>query len=133
MKSMASFFILILVIFCGGRVSAQNASGGPVPEGKLKEYFFVMLTKGPHRDQDSVKAGHILEQHLANIRRLAKEGKIVLAGPFGDEGYWQGIFIFNCRSKEETLGLLRTDPAIRAGRLRYEVHPWWTATNCLFK
>jgi uncharacterized protein YciI len=67
------------------------------------------------------------------IDKLAQQGKIVVAGPFGDDGSWRGIFIFNCETEMEVKQLLNTDPAIAAGRLAYEIHPWWTAKNCLFK
>ena len=53
--------------------------------------------------------------------------KLKVAGPFGDEGKWIGIFIFDCSTKEEVEKLVNTDPAIKAGRLNYEIHPWWTA------
>ena len=70
---------------------------------------------------------------MANIERLAKEGKIIVAGPFGDDGNWRGIFIFDCETQEEVEKLLQTDPAIAAGRMAYEIHPWWTAKGTTFK
>jgi len=86
-----------------------------------------MLTAGPNRGQDSVTAVKIQEGHLANIDRLYNEGKIKVAGPFGDKGNWKGIFIFDCETKEEVESLLKTDPAIAAGRLAYDIRPWYTA------
>jgi uncharacterized protein len=99
----------------------------------MKQYFFVMLTKGPKRNQDSLTAAKIQEGHLNNIRRLAAVGKIVVAGPFGDDRDWLGIFIFDCKTKEEVVHYLKTDPAVEAGRLAYDIRPWWTAKNCVFK
>jgi uncharacterized protein len=64
---------------------------------------------------------------MANIRKLYAEGKLKVAGPFGDDGNWRGIFIFDCETKEEVENLLKTDPAIAAGRLAYELHPWYTS------
>jgi|ERR1051326_2104698 uncharacterized protein YciI len=97
------------------------------PENQIRQYWFVMLTAGNNRSQDSLTAAKIQEGHMANINRLYKEGKLKLAGPFGDEGKWIGIFIFDCPTKEEVEKLVKTDPAIEAGRLNYEIHPWWTA------
>lgn len=101
----------------------------------MKQYYFVMLTKGKDRDKitDKETIKKLQEGHMTNIDRLAKEGKILVAGPFGDDGNWRGIFIFNCDTKEEVENLLNTDPAIKAGRLDYEVHPWWTGMNSVFK
>ncbi len=67
-----------------------------------------MLLKGPKRDQDSVTAAKIQREHLNNITRLYNEGKIKVAGPFGDGGDWLGIFIFDCETKEEVEKLLQT-------------------------
>jgi uncharacterized protein YciI len=96
-------------------------------ENKVRQYFFVMLTRGKNRNHDSATAAAIQEGHMANINKLYYEGKLKVAGPFGDEGNWLGIFIFDCNTKEEVEALLKTDPAIAAGRLAYEIHPWWTA------
>jgi uncharacterized protein len=99
----------------------------PKVENQIKQYWFVMLIVGSNRTQDSATAAKIQEGHMANINRLYYEGKLKVAGPFGDDGSWKGIFIFDCSTKEEVEKLLNTDPAIAAGRLTYEIHPWWTA------
>jgi uncharacterized protein YciI len=53
---------------------------------------------------------------MSNMGRLAKEGKLAVAGPFGknDLGY-RGIFIINSSSVEEAKALVDTDPAVKAG------------------
>lgn len=113
---------------------ASSTTKVPKEEGfEMKQYFFVMLIKGENRSHDSTTAANIQKGHMDNINRLAKEGKIVLAGPFGDDGNGRGIFIFDSKTKEEVIEQLKTDPAISSGRLAYEVRPWWTAKNCLFK
>lgn len=97
------------------------------------QLYFVMLVKGPNRAQDSVTAAKIQEGHLANIGRLAKDGKFFVAGPFMDDSNWRGLFILKCKDAAECESLLKTDPAISSGRLAYEYHPWMTGKNCLFK
>lgn len=82
-----------------------------------------MLTKGNNRTPDSATAAKIQEGHVANISRLYKDGKLKVAGPFGNERVRQGIFIFDCDTKEEVEQLLKTDPAISAGRFIDEIHP----------
>jgi len=62
---------------------------------------------------------------MDNITRLAEEGKLVLAGPFLDTGETRGIYIFNVETIEEAEELTSTDPAIKAGRLIMELHPWY--------
>ncbi|CAN5607581.1 hypothetical protein BH11BAC5_BH11BAC5_30690 [soil metagenome] len=105
----------------------NKSAGTSRLEDKIRQYFFVMLTTGSNRIHDSATAAKIQEGHMANINRLYYDGKLKVAGPFGDDGNWRGIFIFDCKTKEEVEDLLKTDPAIASGRLAYEVHPWWTA------
>ena len=104
-------------------------------EYTMKQYYFVMLTKGARRNEitDTSIINKLQAGHMKNLNRLAELGKIVVAGPFGDDGNWRGIFIFNCPTKQEVEELLKTDPAIAAGRLAYEIHPWWTAKNAVYK
>jgi len=118
------FQLLISCILFSALVYSQQ---GKKPENQIRQYWFVMLTAGNNRSQDSLAAAKIQEGHMANITRLYNEGKLKVAGPFGDEGKWIGIFIFDCSTKEEVEKLVNTDPAIKAGRLNYEIHPWWTA------
>lgn len=122
-------FILIVT----GQTFSQPKANKPKPEGQIKQYWFVMLVKGDNRSQDSTTAAKIQDGHMANIHRLYEEGKLKVAGPFGDDGDWRGIFIFDCETKEEVESLLKTDPAIASGRLKYELHPWWTAAMGSFK
>ncbi len=74
----------------------------------MKHYFFVLLTKGNNRTQDSTTAAKIQEGHIANIERLAAKGIIQVAGPFMDDQNWRGLFIFDCKTKEEVEQHLKT-------------------------
>lgn len=96
-----------------------------VKDGEMKQYFLVLLRRGPIRNHDSTTATELQKGHLANIERLYNEGKIDLAGPMGHDGDLRGIFVFNCETYDEVLTLCTTDPAIRAGRLTVEIYPWW--------
>ena len=134
------YYILVALIFlCPILVLAQKEASNPrivkMDNIDLKQYYFVMLTRGPERKKvtDTAIINKMQAGHLANIKRLAAEGKILVAGPFDDDGNWRGIFIFDCDSKEETEKLLATDPMIKAGWLAYEIHPWWTGMNEVFK
>ncbi len=91
----------------------------------MKQYVMAFLKAGPNRNQDSVEAVTLQRAHLDNIKRLANEGKLVLAGPFLDDQEVRGIYVFNVTSVEEAEELTSTDPAIKAGRLVMELHPWY--------
>ncbi len=115
---------MILLSFSYKSVLAQQDSTAKI---EMKTYYTVFLKSGPHRDQDSVTAEKFQEAHLANIGRLAKEGKLAMAGPFLDDTDLRGIFILNVSSTEDAKALCDTDPAVKAGRLVCEIHPWLSA------
>lgn len=91
----------------------------------MRKYVMAFLKKGPKRDQDSVTVAQLQKAHLENIGRMAESGKLVLAGPFEDDGEVRGIYIFNVETVEEARALTASDPAIQAGRLAMELHPWY--------
>ena len=91
----------------------------------MKQYVMAFLKAGPNRSQDEETAAKLQTAHLKNIQRLAAEGKLLLAGPFLDDGNVRGIYIFNVTTLDEAEKLTQTDPAIQAGSLVMELHLWY--------
>jgi uncharacterized protein YciI len=127
--------IICIVIACNSNTgkslsstTAFNAKADTTPKyGPMKQYWLVFLLKGESRSQDSAASARIQAAHIKNIERLAAEGKIIMAGPMGYNRDLRGIFIMNCKDSAEAAGYIKTDSAIITGRLRFEIHPWWTA------
>lgn len=123
--------VLLLTVFSNFTVSqfgrTKTLAQDTTPKYEMKQYWLTFLYKGPNRDQDSATAASIQAAHLANIERLAGKGKIIMAGPMGYDKDLRGIFIIDARDSAEAAGYVNTDPAIVTGRLRFELHPWWTA------
>jgi uncharacterized protein YciI len=97
-----------------------------LPEN-LNTVYLGFLKKGPNRkdgDDDNPEIQALQKAHLANIKRLAELKKLIVAGPFGDDGNPRGIFVFRVASLQEAQGLCATDPMIKIGRLVVELHPW---------
>lgn len=94
---------------------------------EMKRYWLVLLKKGPNRNQDSISAEKIQAAHMANINRLAKEGRLIMAGPIGVDGDLRGIFLMNCADSAEVENFVKTDSAVITGRLIMEYYPWWAA------
>ncbi len=136
---MRFYCLFVLVSICPLLVLAQKEQPNKrivkMENINLKQYYFVMLTRGAERKKvtDTAIINKMQAGHMENIKRLYEAGKILVAGPFDDDGNWRGIFIFDCDTKEETEKLLATDPMIKAGWLAYEIHPWWTGMNAVFK
>lgn len=91
----------------------------------MKQYVMAFLKAGPNRSQNEETAAKLQTAHLKNIQRLAAEGKLLLAGPFLDDGNVRGIYIFNVTTLDEAAQLTQTDPAIQAGSLVMELRPWY--------
>jgi uncharacterized protein YciI len=91
----------------------------------MSQYVMAFLKRGPNRPTDSLMRVELQKAHMANIKRMAEEGKLVLAGPFMDDGDLRGIYIFNVKTVEEAKALTETDPAIKYGSLVMELHPWF--------
>lgn len=91
----------------------------------MRKYVMAFLKAGPNTDMDSATAAQLQRAHLDNIFRLADEGKLAVAGPFLGGGELRGVYVFNVSTIEEAQALTETDPAIKAGRLVMELHPWY--------
>ena len=84
-------------------------------------------------DLPKEKLDQLQEAHLANIRRLAEEKKLLKAGPFEDYSgrNVRGMFIFNSQSKEQVQEWVATDPLVKAGRLTPEFLKWFVGKGSL--
>jgi uncharacterized protein YciI len=96
----------------------------------MKQYVMAFLKKGS-KTVDSSQRNQLIQGHLKNIGRLAKEGKLLLAGPFLDNGDLAGIFVFNVTTIEEARKLVATDPAVKAGLFDMELHPWYGSASLM--
>ncbi|HYK44723.1 MAG TPA: YciI family protein [Parafilimonas sp.] len=127
--------ILFSLLFFSNQLSAQqsHAAYDSILAKKLnaddygmKQYVLVLLKKGPADITDKKALDSIFHGHMANIKRLAAENKLVLAGPTGDNDQnYEGIFVFNTGNVEEAKQWLSTDPAIQSKDLDAEVYAWY--------
>lgn len=98
---------------------------GADPYG-MKYYVLVILKTGPRPTDNKDTVAALFRGHMDNIGRLAKDGKLTVAGPLGKNTHnWRGIFIFNVPTVEEAQALLQTDPAIAGGLLEAECLRWY--------
>jgi uncharacterized protein YciI len=89
--------------------------------------YVGLLKRGPRAaewDEKPDDLARLQEAHLANIRRMAEAGSLLVAGPFTDDGFWRGLYIFKTESLAEAEALVAADPSVQAGRLAFEIHPW---------
>jgi uncharacterized protein YciI len=104
---------------------SEDIFSKPAKPLKLTQTFLAFLTRGEKWTPEKTPVTEEIQKaHLANIGKLAEMKKLVAAGPFGDNGRLRGIFVFRVASLEEAKALTATDPAVQAGRLAMEIHPW---------
>lgn len=93
----------------------------------MQQYFIAFLKRGPNRTQNEEEAAKLQEAHLAHLGKMYELGYADISGPFGDDGAIRGITIYNVPTLKMADSLANADPAVKAGRLVIEVHPWWAA------
>ncbi|HYG20075.1 MAG TPA: YciI family protein [Ohtaekwangia sp.] len=94
-----------------------------------KNYVFVFLNKKSDAAAISKEESEkIMKGHMDNINRLAKEGKLISAGPFEGGG---GIFVLKTTAVDEARAWLSTDPGVQAQRWNVEVLPFEIRTGAL--
>lgn len=110
MKPLLSFVFMLMVSW-------------QITMAQIPDHIFVFLNNKADKAklaEEEVKK--IMDGHMANINRLAKEGKLIAAGPFDGGG---GIFIFKSSSMEQVREWLKTDPGVQANRWNVEVLPYY--------
>ncbi len=100
------------------------------PKYEMTNYVMGLLRKGPNWTSASTEESKRVQAgHLANINKMAATGKLIVAGPFSDNGELRGVFIFHKPTIDEAKAMVADDPAVKAGRLVIELHPWFAAAG----
>lgn len=88
-------------------------------------YYLRLLKRGPiWTAEETPEVERLQVAHLAYGQKLREAGKLILNGPLLDNGDLRGLGIFRVGSLEEAQTLADADPAVQAGRLISEIHPW---------
>ena len=126
-----------LAAICGFPQSAERPTKNPNFDAALarkvgadkmgmRPYVLAILKTGP---KDAAITGDerkkMFEGHFANINRLAAEGKLAVAGPFGkNDKIFRGLYIFTVATIEEATALVNTDPVVKSGMMVFDLVPW---------
>lgn len=111
-----------------GEEPADQSGQAPAPM-EFESYQLVLLKRPAERPEyPQEKLQEIQAGHLAHLGRMAREGHLVAAGPFGDQEdeRLRGLALYRVGSVEEARRLAEADPAVAAGRLEVEIMTWYT-------
>ncbi|RZL40726.1 MAG: hypothetical protein EOP00_26310, partial [Pedobacter sp.] len=92
----------------------------------MKKYILVMLKTGSNVTATKAENDTAFAGHMANMGKLVKENKLIVAGPLGknDKNY-RGIFILNVKTIDEAKQILATDPAVKSNLLDADLFNWY--------
>jgi uncharacterized protein YciI len=91
----------------------------------------VLLKTGPRTEPMSrEQQNEVFRGHFANMERLAKEGRLLVAGPYGkqkSDPSLRGIFVLDTGDRDAARALAETDPGFTSRVFRFEYHALTTA------
>ena len=126
-------FALLTAVACtpSQNHDALRISSQGVDEMGMKPYVFALLQTGDTIPRPDSVLSDLFAGHMANIERLAEEGKLVVAGPFYDvpraPRSWRGVFVLNTSDTAEARGWVDQDPAVKAGVFDVVLAPWYSS------
>jgi uncharacterized protein YciI len=139
MRRIRFFAVALSLCISCGMVAAQSEAPKPNPrfdpqlakkygadKNGMKTYVLAILKTGAAKVPPGKERDEIFKGHFANIKRLAAEGKLAVAGPFdSNSSAFRGIFILNVPTVEEARKLTDTDPVVKSGLMVVDHYVWY--------
>ncbi len=127
MKTLRYLLLLLpAIMLCQEKYDAELARSLGGNENGMKKYVLAILKTGPNVTATDEEKKTLFAGHMANIQKLAADGKMAVAGPFGkNELGYRGIFILNCETVAQAEAMAQADPAVKAGIFTCEYIPWY--------
>lgn len=127
---LTSFLVASLLVLAGCRAPQNDAAPATTEPARSPAhapgYTLVLIKTGPKSNQLSAEDNQrAFEGHFANMGRMAQEGQLVVAGPFGQMRHdpdLRGIFVLTTSDRAEAERWAGTDPTTQAGVFVLEFH-----------
>jgi uncharacterized protein YciI len=84
--------------------------------------FSIAYSKGKNYDESKSIYEQDLLEHGCYMKKLLKEGKLLLAGPFPDNS--GGQVILKAEDENEVKEIMNYDPAVIKNIFSYELNAW---------
>jgi uncharacterized protein YciI len=84
--------------------------------------YMVRLVHPDLLEHTDPEQKRVMEAHFVRLKEGVEQGQVVLAGPCTDGAF--GIVIFEAQSEQEAEAYMLADPAVVAGIMTAELHPF---------
>jgi len=126
MKNQYFKFIMALACLCLVAPSSRAQAADATP----KQFIYVLrLVPRLHSDAAWTKEDEmVISRHLTRFRQAIEKGELILAGRTkepGDKTF--GIAIFEAADEAAARAFMESDPAVVAGLMTAELHPFAVA------
>ena len=124
MRKLTKTITGVVLLACSAAMATESPQYDAALAAKLgaddygmHSYVFVLLRTGPADAEitDPEQRQELFAGHFSNMGRLAQDGKLVLAGPLGDDSGKRGIFVLKADSVEAAKAMTAADPTIENG------------------
>lgn len=127
-----SFLAALLAVLAAAPapLSAQATDTLPHPT-RWDTFHLVLLRSGPQAQARTPEAAQAMRDHIQYQLRLQEKGTAVAAGGLVPEAGSDlvGITLLRVTTLEEARAIAEADPAVRFGRFRAEVRPWYVPAD----
>lgn len=137
MKATPLAALAALIMLAGGALAEEEtvpvspmfdealATALGADEYGMRQYVLVILKTGPTPMPAGAERDEMFRGHFANMKRLAADGKLALAGPLDGVDGWRGLFVLAVADLEEAAALVATDPVVVHGEMIAEYHQYY--------
>jgi uncharacterized protein YciI len=128
-NAIMSHLRIIIPLICTFTIGQSLPAQAPKSE-KPKQFIYVLrLVPRLYDDKSWTREDNaVLERHFARLQEAAKSGQLILAGRTkepGDKTF--GIAIFKASDEAAARAFMQADPAVSAGLMTAELHPFAVA------
>ena len=128
-NSMTFYLRLLIPLLCLCTIPELTTAQAP-EAAKPKQFIYVLrLVPRLHADANWTKEDEaVISRHLDNFKEAIKRGQLILAGRTlepGDKTF--GVAIFEAKDEAAARAFMESDPAVAAGLMTAELHPFAVA------
>lgn len=119
-----NILIILLTIVSFSGVAQEKTNNASIEYDRtIKKYFVVEFIPNKETQIENTERIKIQQQHMANIKKMATEGTLVLAGPFEQGG---GLYILDAKDFATAEAMIKEDPTVSNNLNTYKIRPWYT-------